>query len=178
MPLAQATRICFSRILVLGQKPQPSSTPWHYFLKPFSDTAKTYIMRHAALFFLLFSFFTACEKNKPVEVTQESYPIPGERFFPEGIAYDRYAGVFYTGSTVTGDVVRVNVKTGATELFAPGAKQNRSFCTGMKLDSKDRLWVCGGDEGKVHLINKHGESEKVWDLRTLYGAGFVNDCDL
>ena len=133
--------------------------------------------RHAALLLLLFSFLVACEKDKPVEVTQESYAIPGDQFFPEGIAYDPYAGVFYTGSTLTGDIVRINVKTGAAELFAPGAKQNRSFCTGMKLDHKDRLWVCGGDEGKVHLINKHGESEKIWDLRAIYGAGFINDCD-
>ena len=133
--------------------------------------------RHAAVFLLFFSFLSACEKDKPIEVTQESYPIRGDRFFPEGIAYDPYAGVFYTGSTITGDIVRVNVKTGGTELFAPGAKQDRSFCTGMKLDHKDRLWVCGGDEGKVHLIDKHGEPEKIWDLRTLYGAGFVNDCD-
>lgn len=119
----------------------------------------------------------ACEKDKP-EVNLQSYPIPGDRFFPEGIAYDARAGVFYTGSTVTGDVVKVNVETGFTQLFSSGAKAGRSFLTGMKLDHKDRLWVCGGDEGKVHLLNKDGETEKMWDLRAQYGAGFVNDCAL
>ena len=134
--------------------------------------------RHAAFLLLLFSFFIACEKDKPVKVSQESYPLPGNQFFPEGIAYDHEAGVFYTGSTISGDVVRVNVKTGATELFAGGAKQARNFCTGMKLDSRDRLWVCGGDEGKIHVLNKHGESIRNWDLRTQFGAGFINDCAL
>lgn len=134
--------------------------------------------RHAALLLLMFSFLIACEKDKPVKVPQESYPIPGDLFFPEGIAYDQKAAVFYTGSTTSGDVIKVNIKTGATELFAGGAKQGRGFCTGMKLDYKDRLWVCGGDEGRIHLLNKQGESVKNWDLRTQYSAGFINDCDL
>ena len=134
--------------------------------------------RDAALLLLAFSFLISCEKDKPVKVPQESYPIPGNLFFPEGIAYDQRAGVFYTGSTTNGDVVTVNIKTGAAELFAGGAKQGRGFCTGMKLDHRDRLWVCGGDEGRIHLLNKQGESVKNWDLKTQYSAGFINDCDL
>lgn len=133
---------------------------------------------HAALFVLLSCFMTACQKEKPVPVNQELYPLPGDRFFPEGIAYDAHAGVFYTGSTATGDIVKVNVKTGATELFAGGSKQGRSFATGMKLDHKHRLWVCGGDEGKVHLLGRNGELIKQWDLRAMYNAGFINDCAL
>jgi len=133
--------------------------------------------RHSSLFLLIFLFLIACEKDKQV-VNLESYPIPGEKFFPEGIAYDREDGVFYTGSTTNGDIVKVKVNTGATELFAAGAKQGRGFCTGMKLDYKKRLWVCGGDEGKIHLLNQQGESIKNWDLKALYNAGFINDCAL
>ncbi|MBC7827052.1 MAG: SMP-30/gluconolactonase/LRE family protein [Chitinophagaceae bacterium] len=136
-------------------------------------------MRWYAIFLtLLSSFFIGCEKDKAVEITQESYLIPGEQFFPEGIAYDPEEGAFYTGSTTNGDVVKVNVKTGATELFAGGAKQGRGFCTGMKLDSRDRLWVCGGEEGKIHLLNAEGESVKNWDLKAQFNAGFINDCAL
>ena len=135
-------------------------------------------MRSITSFFLLGLFFlVACKKDKP-EVNLQSYPLPGEQFFPEGIDYDSRAGVFYTGSTFTGDIVKVNVETGFTQLFSSGAKAGRIFCTGMKLDHKDRLWVCGGDEGKVHLLNKDGETIKMWDLRSQYGAGFVNDCAL
>jgi Cu-Zn family superoxide dismutase len=48
----------------------------------------------------------------------------------------------------------------------------------MKLDHKDRLWICGGDEGRIHLLTKQGEVIKNWDLRTQYNAGFINDCAL
>jgi len=127
---------------------------------------------------LLFSCLLSCEKQKPAKVNQEVYPIPGEQFFPEGIAYDKFAGIFYTGSTTNGDIVKVNVKTGATSLFAAGAKQDRRSCTGMKLDHKKRLWVCGGEENKVHVLNQDGERIKTWDLKALYNSGFINDCAL
>lgn len=133
---------------------------------------------HATLLVVVFSFLISCQKEKPVEIKQESYPIPGDRFFPEGIAYDPYAGIFYTGSTVTGDVAKVNVKTGATEIFTGGPKMNRNFLTGMKLDHKDRLWICGGDEGRIHLLTKNGEVINNWDLKSQYNAGFINDCAL
>lgn len=133
---------------------------------------------HAIYLLLLVSFLVACHKDEPIKPKQESYAIPGDQFFPEGIAYDQYAGVFYTGSTTTGDIVKVNVKTGEVSLFAGGAKQGRGVATGMKLDYKNRLWVCGGEEGKVQVLSKHGELIQSWDLRTLFNAGFVNDVAL
>lgn len=135
------------------------------------------MLRHTSLLLLSIAFLFSCEKDKP-EVKQDAYIIPGDLFFPEGIAYDRKDGVFYTGSTTNGDIVKVNVSSGDAKLFAAGAKQGRGFCTGMKLDHNDRLWVCGGEEAKIHLINKHGESLKNWDVKALYGAAFINDCDL
>lgn len=136
------------------------------------------MQRSSFCLLLMLSFVIACEKDKPVDVTQESYKIPGDLFFPEGIAYDAKTGIFFTGSTTNGDIVRIDVKTGNADLFAAGVKQGRGFCTGMKLDYKDRLWVCGGEEGRIHLISEKGESLKNWDLKTQYNAGFINDCDL
>lgn len=123
---------------------------------------------------ILFSCL-ACHKDV-VKVKQELYPLPGDQFFPEGIAYNNKTGVFYTGSTINGDIVKVNVETGATVLFAGGAKQDRTFCTGMKLDHKNRLWVCGGSQGKIYVLNSDGGLVKSWDLKALYNAGFTNDC--
>lgn len=131
---------------------------------------------HATFLLLVFSVLIACTKDKPVKVTQKSYPIPGDQFFPEGIAYDQEAGIFYTGSTTSGDVVKVNVKTGATGLFAFGAKQGRRSALGMKLDAKKRLWICGGEENKIHVLNQEGESIKSWDLKALFNSGILNDC--
>lgn len=134
-------------------------------------------MRYKTVFFLLsFSFLAACVKDKPVEVNHPSYTIPGDQFFPEGIAYDPASGIFYTGSTTNGDVVRVKVETGAAELFASGAKQGRADCRGMKLDFKNRLWICGGEENRIHVLTQQGEIIKSYDLKSLYNSGFLNDC--
>ncbi|RZK73887.1 MAG: hypothetical protein EOO85_16395, partial [Pedobacter sp.] len=47
----------------------------------------------------------------------------------------------------------------------------------MKIDNKNRLWVCGGADGKIYVINlANGSLIKSWDVRTLFGAGFINDC--
>jgi Cu-Zn family superoxide dismutase len=102
--------------------------------------------------------------------------LPGDQFFPEGIAYNPKTGIFYTGSVSNGDIIQVNVESGETKLFSSGSSLNRGACTGMKLDNKNRLWVCGGAEGKVHVFNLDGSLIQSWDLKSLYGAGFINDC--
>lgn len=118
----------------------------------------------------------SCKKEEMVEVKQEAYVIPGDRFFPEGIAYDAKKGFFYTGSTINGDIVRVDVQTGTSSLFASGAKQGRMDCRGMKLDSKERLWVCGGEENKIYVLNSDGNLIKSWNTKELFNSGFINDC--
>ena len=123
--------------------------------------------------------FSSCDKNNSTrtQVAQETYTLPGDTLFPEGIAYNPTTGNFFTGSSTSGDIYKVNVQTGATNLFAPGASQGRKVATGMKIDNKNRLWVCGGAEGKIYVINlANGGLIKSWDVRTLFGAGFINDC--
>lgn len=121
------------------------------------------------------SVFSACKKEEPVKVVQEVYPIPGDRFFPEGIAFNPKTSFFYTGSTTNGDIEQVNTVTGEASLFSSGAKFGRTFCTGMKLDAMDRLWVCGGGTAIVQVVGKDGITIKSWNLKTQYGAGFIND---
>ncbi len=128
---------------------------------------------------------SACSKkddNNPAtpsfEVKQESYALPGDQLFPEGIAYDASKGNFYVGSTTSGDVVQVNVTTGATSTFAAGAAQGRTDCRGMKVDARGRLWIAGGAENKIHVLNPDGSLLKTWDTKALFGSGFLNDCAL
>jgi sugar lactone lactonase YvrE len=117
------------------------------------------------------------DDNNSIQVTQERYTLPGDTLFPEGIAFNGRTGIFYTGSTTSGDIYGVNVQTGTINLFAPGAGQNRRVATGMKIDGKNRLWVCGGAEGKIHVLNlTNGTVLRTWDAKALYGAGFINDC--
>lgn len=126
--------------------------------------------------FFLFALTGCSKEDEVVTATKDVYTLPDDRFFPEGIAYDAASSVFYTGSTTNGNILRVNVSSGETSLFSSGADQGRSFCTGMKLDSKGRLWVCGGGEGKIHLLSNQGALVKTWDVKTLFNGLFINDC--
>ncbi len=132
-------------------------------------------------FTLLFSAFIliaciGCKKDDPIKVQQMTYPLPGDQFFPEGIAYNAKTGIFYTGSTTNGDILQVNVETGAASLFSAGAKQGRTFCTGMKVDAKGRLWVCGGPTNIIQVLDAAGNLIKNWDTKALFNSGFINDC--
>lgn len=124
----------------------------------------------------LFVSCLSCKKDEPVKPNQESYALPGNTFFPEGIAYNAKTGIFYTGSTISGDIVQVNVATGVSALFSAGAKQGRSFCTGLELDATGRLWICGGPTNIIQVLDKDGNLLKSWDTKALFGSGFINDC--
>lgn len=131
--------------------------------------------------FVLVALCSACLKDHIaalIEPTHQIYPIPGNTFFPEGIAYDARQGVFYTGSLGNGDIVKVDVKTGVSNLFAAGAAQDRTTCNGMKLDARGRLWVCGGTRNKIQVLNPDGSLLKSWDLTSFSATGFINDCIL
>lgn len=126
---------------------------------------------------------TACSKDqdKPAtqfDIKQDTYTLPGSQLFPEGIAYNPGKGIFYVGSTTNGDVVQVNVETGAASTFATGSAQNRLDCRGMKTDSRNRLWIAGGAENKIHVLNPDGTLLKTWDTKALFNSGFINDCAL
>ncbi len=131
------------------------------------------------LFTLLIATLTfACSEDDEdaVSVDQETYIIPGDTFFPEGIAYHQKSGTFFTGSVTNGDIVRVDVEDGEANLFASGSQQNRAAATGMKLDTKDRLWVCGGASNITQVLDRGGMLVKSWDTKTLFNSGFINDC--
>lgn len=123
----------------------------------------------------------SCDKeddNLPIfNVAQDSYALPTDTLFPEGIAYNPKTGNFYTGSTSNGNIYQVNVETGAATLFSSGTATGRTFVTGMKIDALDRLWICGGGNNKIQVLNlADGSLIKSWDTQALFGSGFINDC--
>jgi Cu-Zn family superoxide dismutase len=90
----------------------------------------------------------------------DTIKLPAEVTFPEGIAHDPAAGVIYTGSALTGTLVRVNLATGTSEVVAPagvliegGMTKTFPAVLGMKLDSQNRLWIAGGRSGKVLIVD-------------------------
>jgi sugar lactone lactonase YvrE len=114
------------------------------------------------------------DDHKPI--AKESYPLPGDTLFPEGIVYQQSSGKFYTGSVTSGDILKVDVKTGDVRTFATGSAQGRKAATGLKLDNQGRLWVCGGADNKVQVLSTDGSLLKSWNTQALFGSGFINDC--
>lgn len=128
----------------------------------------------AALFAII--VISCSKEDNIITVAKESYTLPGDTLFPEGIAYNSVTGNFYTGSVTNGNILQVNVQNGDTKLLAGGATHNRKAATGMKIDQMNRLWVCGGADNKVQVLGLDGTLIKSWDMNALFGSGFINDC--
>lgn len=85
----------------------------------------------------------------------ESFALPGEAVYPEGVAYDPSTGGFFIGSTRDGAVYRGNVRDGSgkTEVFLEGGADGRRGVTGMKVDGEGRLWISGRDSGRAFVYD-------------------------
>lgn len=129
----------------------------------------------AVLLFILISC-SKDENGNSFNVAKASYALPGDTLFPEGIVYNSNTGNFYTGSVTNGDILQVNVQSGETKLLASGVAHNRKAATGMKIDQMNRLWICGGADNKIQVIDLDGKLIKSWDTNALFGSGFINDC--
>lgn len=89
------------------------------------------------------------------------YALPDHLSFPEGVAYDARRGVLYTGSATNGTIYAVNAATGAVSKFSEGGAQGRRIALGLKVDGQGRVWVAGGPQGTVSILNPDGTLLKV-----------------
>jgi len=79
--------------------------------------------------------------NASAQTPRISFEAP--YVYPEGVAYNEPAGLFYVSSVKTGTIGSVN-EQGAYKEFYRDSSLKSSF--GMKVDLKrNRLWVCTGD---------------------------------
>jgi sugar lactone lactonase YvrE len=107
----------------------------------------------------------------------ERYVLPGEQVFPEGVAYQSDTGDFYVGSTTDGTVFRGNVEGGPkeAEVFLEPESDGRTTAIGMEVDEEGRLFIAGGDTGRIFVYN----TESTDQIRRLdtpdAGATFLND---
>lgn len=83
----------------------------------------------------------------------EIFEIPGERVFPEGIAFDSANDLFYVGSTEDGAVYRGDLATGVVESFLAAGDNDRTAVTGLKVDGDGRLIVCGRQTGRIFVYD-------------------------
>lgn len=104
-----------------------------------------------------------------------TYPIPGPRVFPEGIAYDPAAGAFFVGSTEDGTIYRGDLTTGVIETFLSGGGDGRTAVTGLEVDSAGRLVVCGRRTGRIFVYDAASGDllGRVWNGRT--DGTLIND---
>jgi Cu-Zn family superoxide dismutase len=108
--------------------------------------------------------------------------LPAGITFPEGVAYDASADVAYTASAVTGAVVRVNLRTGASEtvaaagtLLPAGTPAPFPAVLGMKLDGQHRLWIAGGATGRMWILDTQtGKVVKAFQVPNPSGS-LIND---
>jgi sugar lactone lactonase YvrE len=104
-----------------------------------------------------------------------TYAIPGERVFPEGIAYDPATGAFFVGSTEDGTIFRGDLEAGGIARFLAGGQDGRTAVTGLKVDAAGRLVVCGRRTGRIFVYDTaSGELlDRVWNGRT--DGTLIND---
>src|SRR3954465_267646 len=101
-----------------------------------------------------------------------TYAIPGDRVFPEGVAYDAASRAFYVGSTTDGQIFRGRVDGPAAVGFLPGGSNGRTTATGMKVAAR-RLYVAGAATGRVFVYAL--PSKKLVAKFETGSGGFLND---
>lgn len=127
---------------------------------------------------LLAGTLAACAPEPaPPEVT--SYTLPGDRVFPEGVAYRAGSQNFYVGSTTDGTIFKGTLGKKDTEvLLAPSTE--RPSAIGMKVDESGRLYVAGGASGKMFVYDTASKALiKASDTSSVPAGGtFINDVAL
>ena len=125
---------------------------------------------------LLAGTLAACAPEPaPPEVT--SYTLPGDRVFPEGVAYRAGSKNFYVGSTTDGTIFKGTLGKKDTEVLLPPAAE-RPSAIGMKVDENGLLYVAGGASGKIFVYDTATKAlVKAFDT-PVATARFINDVAL
>lgn len=109
----------------------------------------------------------------------QTFDIPGDEVYPEGVAYSASTGDFFVGSTTDGEIFRGNVgnpSAGMEPFLEPGA-DGRSMAIGMKADASGRLFVAGGETGGTFVYDTE-TGDLVDSFENGADATFVNDVAL
>lgn len=77
----------------------------------------------------------------------------GPNVFPEGIALDATSGDLFAGSVREGHLYRWTAGAKQAELFQRGGSPGRQGAFGMKVDAQRRLWVAGGPNGTLAVVD-------------------------
>ena len=101
--------------------------------------------------------------------------LDGTHTFPEGIAFDPATGDAFVGSTSTGDIFRLRKGAPKAELLQSGGSPGRQGAFGMKLDPGGRLWVAGGPNGTLAVVDTRTAATMAVFKVAPGAQSFVND---
>jgi hypothetical protein len=91
---------------------------------------------------------------------------------PEGIASGK-GHTLFVGSIPTGEVRRIDARTGEQEVVVAGAAGRQAI--GLKADEKRRLFVAGGPTGKAFVYSAKTGDELAQFQLTTSATAFIND---
>ncbi|MDQ3386610.1 MAG: superoxide dismutase [Actinomycetota bacterium] len=113
---------------------------------------------------------------KEVPVNIQSYTLPGEEVYPEGVVYQESSGDFFVSSTSNGAVFRGTAGEAGSEaeVFLEGGQDDRSAAIGLALDDDGRLFVSGGETGRMFVYDTES-GELVDSFQSEQEKPFVND---
>ncbi len=127
----------------------------------------------------LFVFIAGCDIIEDViddDPLPERYVIPGDDVFPEGIALDEHAGIFYVGSVADGTIYRGTLRRDTLRAFS----ETLPTAVGLALD-RGRLWVAGGPAGQAFTLSRADGALETTFSAPAPPAGdstFINDVAL
>jgi len=81
------------------------------------------------------------------------FALPGNAVFPEGIAYQPTTGAYFVSSTTDGTILRGTLREPAATVFLPAGGDGRTSATGLKIDSRGRLFVSGAGTGQMFVYD-------------------------
>jgi len=81
------------------------------------------------------------------------YALPGNTVFPEGIAYQPSSGTYFVSSNTDGTIFRGTLREPAATVFLPPGGDGRTSATGLKVDSRGRLFVSGAATGQMFVYD-------------------------
>ncbi len=105
-----------------------------------------------------------------------TYELPGDQVYPEGVAYQQSSGDYFVSSTSDGAVFRGSVQEGGGEadVFLEGGQEDRTSAIGLALDGEGRLFVAGGDTGRIFVYDTES-GDLVNSFQNDRESTFVND---
>lgn len=92
------------------------------------------------------------ESDAPTAVKARA-TLEGAQVFPEGIAIDPRTGDAFIGSSNNGDLFRIRQGASKAELMQIGGAVGRQGAFGMKFDASGRLWLAGGPNGTLAVVD-------------------------